>query len=50
LGLLNVVLRLPVVLREAHAANAALTFLIFVVAATFAALDTVALRKPVYAR
>lgn len=50
LGLLNVALRLPIVLREAHAANAALTFLIFVIAATFAALDTVALRKPVYAR
>lgn len=39
LGLLNVALRLPLDLREAHAANAALTFLAFVVAAMFAALD-----------
>lgn len=50
LGLLNVALRLPVVLREAHAANAALTFLVFVVAATFAALDTIPMRKAAYAR
>lgn len=40
LGLLNVVLRLPVDLREAHAANAAFVFLAFVVAALFAALDS----------
>lgn len=40
LGLLNVALRLPLDLREAHAANAALTFLAFVIAAMFAALDT----------
>jgi cytochrome c oxidase assembly protein subunit 15 len=39
LGLLNVVMRLPMDLREAHAANAALVFLSFVVAAIFAALD-----------
>ena len=39
LGLLNVVLRLPMDLREAHAANAALVFLAFVVGAIFAALD-----------
>lgn len=39
LGLLNVALRLPTDLREAHAVNAALTFLAFVVAALFAALD-----------
>lgn len=39
LGLLNVALRLPLDLREAHAANAALTFLAFVVATMFAALD-----------
>jgi len=44
LGLLNVVLRLPMDLREAHAANAALVFLAFVVAAIFAALDA---RSPV---
>lgn len=50
LGLLNVVLRLPVALREAHAANAALTFLVFVIAATLAALDALAYRKPAYIR
>ncbi|MDQ6931221.1 MAG: COX15/CtaA family protein [Candidatus Eremiobacteraeota bacterium] len=50
LGLLNVALRLPVALREAHAANAALTFLIFVVAATFAALDSLQFRAPAQAR
>ena len=50
LGLLNVALRLPIVLREAHAANAALTFLIFVIAATFAALDSLEFRAPVRAR
>lgn len=44
LGLLNVVMRLPMDLREAHAANAALVFLAFVVAAIFAALDA---RSPV---
>ena len=44
LGLLNVAMRLPLVLREAHAANAALTFLIFVIATTFAALDAAPLR------
>ncbi len=41
LGLLNVALRLPIDLREAHAANAALVFLAFVGASTFAVLDTV---------
>lgn len=40
LGLLNVALRLPMDLREAHAVNAALVFLAFVVAALFAWLDT----------
>jgi heme A synthase len=39
LGLLNVALRLPIDLREAHAANAALVFLSFVAATAFAALD-----------
>jgi cytochrome c oxidase assembly protein subunit 15 len=39
LGLLNVALRLPTDLREAHAVNAALVFLAFFVAAVFAALD-----------
>lgn len=38
LGLMNVALRLPIDLREAHAANAALVFLAFVSAAAFAAL------------
>lgn len=39
LGLLNVALRLPIDLREAHAANAALVFLSFVTATAFAALE-----------
>ncbi len=39
LGLLNVALRLPTNLREAHAVNAALVFLAFFVAAVFAVLD-----------
>ena len=42
LGLLNVALRLPIELREAHAANAALVFLAFVVATVFALIDTAA--------
>jgi cytochrome c oxidase assembly protein subunit 15 len=45
LGLLNVALRLPTDLREAHAVNAALTFLAFVVATLFAALDAHPLRN-----
>lgn len=39
LGLLNVALRLPIDLREAHAANAALVFLAFVSATVLAALE-----------
>jgi len=39
LGLLNVALRLPTNLREAHAVNAALLFLAFFVATAFALLD-----------
>jgi heme A synthase len=39
LGLLNVALRLPTDLREAHAVNAALLFLSFFVATAFAILD-----------
>jgi heme A synthase len=39
LGLLNVALRLPMDLREAHAANAACLFLAFVIATLFAVLD-----------
>ncbi len=45
LGLLNVALRLPTELREAHAVNAALTFLAFVVAALFAVIDNGALQR-----
>jgi len=45
LGLLNVALRLPTDLREAHAVNAALTFLTFVVAALFAVIDAGGLRR-----
>jgi heme A synthase len=41
LGLLNVALRLPTDLREAHAVNAAFVFLAFFIAAVFAALDGV---------
>lgn len=48
LGLFNVALRLPLDLREAHAANAALTFLAFVVATMFAAIG--AGREPIRAR
>ncbi|MBV8147887.1 MAG: heme A synthase [Candidatus Eremiobacteraeota bacterium] len=44
LGLLNVALRLPTDLREAHAINAALVFLAYVVATSFAVLDAGALR------
>ncbi len=39
LGLLNVALRLPTNLREAHAVNAAFVFLAFFLAAVFAVLD-----------
>lgn len=39
LGLLNVALRLPMDLREAHAVNAALVFLAFFVGAAFAVID-----------
>ncbi|HTU83376.1 MAG TPA: COX15/CtaA family protein [Candidatus Acidoferrales bacterium] len=41
LGLLNVALRLPTDLREAHAINAALVFLAFVIATVFAVVDGV---------
>lgn len=49
LGLLNVALRLPIDLREAHAANAALVFLSFVTATAFAALDSAPVRDAVNA-
>jgi heme A synthase len=44
LGLLNVVLRLPTDLREAHAVNAALMFLAFVIGAVFATIDSLRAR------
>jgi heme A synthase len=49
LGLLNVALRLPLDLREAHAANAALVFLSFVCATIFAAGDEVRARVSAHA-
>jgi heme A synthase len=39
LGIANVLLRMPMPLREAHAANAGLAFLAYVIAATLAAID-----------
>jgi heme A synthase len=47
LGLLNVALRLPTDLREAHALNAALLFLAFFLATAFEALDAAPLRRAV---
>jgi heme A synthase len=44
LGIGNVVLHMPMLLREAHAANAVVSFLAYVIAAFFAALDPVATR------
>jgi heme A synthase len=45
LGLLNVALRLPTDLREAHSVNAALVFLAFFVATAFATLDAAPYRR-----
>jgi heme A synthase len=45
LGLLNVAMRLPTDLREAHALNAALLFLAFFLATAFAALEAAPLRR-----
>ncbi len=50
LGLANVAFSLPVALREAHAANAAAAFIVFVIATTFAALESGALRLGLPAR
>ena len=51
LGFANVAWQLPMVLREAHAANACLTFLAFVGALMFATIDgTVAVRAHASAR
>jgi heme A synthase len=47
LGIANVVWRMPTLLREVHAANAAVTFLAFVVATFFATLDPVELRASI---
>ena len=47
LGLLNVALRLPIDLREAHAANAALVFMAFVCAAS---LSVINVHREQYAR
>jgi heme A synthase len=41
LGIANVVWRMPTLLREAHAANAALTFLAFVIASFLATIDPI---------
>ncbi len=45
LGAFNVVLRMPVLLREAHAANAALAFIVFVIATTVATIDPLPVRS-----
>jgi cytochrome c oxidase assembly protein subunit 15 len=44
LGIANVVWRMPVPLREAHAANAAVTFIVFVIATFLALLDPIGAR------
>jgi heme A synthase len=50
LGIANVVWSLPMVLREAHAANAGLTFLAFVVAAVLAVVDRFEERSVLFER
>jgi heme a synthase len=47
LGMSNVVLRMPLLLREAHAANAALTFAAFAIATTVAMVDPLPVRSGV---
>jgi cytochrome c oxidase assembly protein subunit 15 len=47
LGLSNVILRMPSLLREAHAGNAALTFIVFVIATSLAMLDPLPVRSEV---
>ena len=49
LGMANVVWQLPLGLREAHAANAAATFIVFVCAIVFASIDGT-VREPVTGR
>jgi heme A synthase len=41
LGIGNVVLRMPTLLREAHAANAVVTFLVFIIATFLATIDPI---------
>lgn len=50
LGVANVAFSLPMALREAHAANAAATFIVFVIATTFAALERQAMELRVAVR
>jgi heme a synthase len=50
LGISNVLLRLPSLLREAHAANAALTFIAFVIATSLATLDPLPVKSIVRER
>ncbi len=45
LGVANVLLGMPMLLREAHAANAVATFLAFVIAAVLATIDPIPLRN-----
>ena len=49
LGMANVVWQLPLGLREAHAANAAAAFIVFVCAIVFASIDGT-VREPVTGR
>lgn len=41
LGIANVLFRMPLLLRESHAANAAVTFIVFVIATFLATLDPI---------
>lgn len=47
LGAFNVMLRMPSLLREAHAANAALTFIVLVIATSLAMLEPLPVRSEV---
>lgn len=47
LGVLNVTLRMPPLLRETHAANAALTFIVFVIATSLAMFEPLPVRSEV---
>jgi heme A synthase len=46
LGIANVLWRMPVPLREAHAANAAVTFIVFVIATFLALIDPIGAPAP----